>query len=174
MKLSKTLMTGAALAALALCIPVNAQAARKKADASPSPAASASPSAAMAPAAPPAANTKMRAIPLRGMIASVDEKAKTFTIAGKEKSRTFKITTTTVITKAGAAATMKDVVANEEVRGSYYKMADGSLEAKSVKVGPLTEAEKAEKEAKKEKRVEKKAEKEKAAASASPSATPKP
>lgn len=161
-------MTGACLAALALCLPLQAQAARKKADASPSPSAAAS--ATMAPAAPPSASTKMRAIPFQGMIASVDAKAKTFTIAGKEKSRSFKITTTTVITKAGAAATMKDVVANEEVRGSYFKMADGSLEAKSVKVGPLTEAEKAEKEAKKEKRAEKKAEKEKAAPS--PAASP--
>jgi hypothetical protein len=77
------------------------------------------------------------------MISAVDQKAKTFTIAGKEKSRVFKITDKSVLSKAGAAATMKDVVANEEVRGSYWKLADGTLEAKTVKLGPMTDAEKA-------------------------------
>jgi len=101
------------------------------------------------------------------MISAVDQKAKTFTIAGKEKSRVFKITDKTVITKAGAPATMKDVVANEEVRGSYWKMTDGALEAKSVKVGPKTDAEKAADEKRKEKKAEKSAE-------ASPSPSPKP
>jgi len=101
------------------------------------------------------------------MISAVDQKAKTFTIAGKEKSRVFKITDKTVITKAGAAATMKDVVANEEVRGSYWKMSDGTLEAKTVKVGPKTDAEKAADEMKKKKKAEKSAE-------ASPSPSPKP
>lgn len=108
---------------------------------------------------------KMRAIPFHGIIASFDDKARTFTIAGKENARSFKITETTVITKGGQPATMKDIVANEEVRGSYYKMGDGSLEAKTVKLGSLTEAEKAEKETRKEKREARKAE-------ASPSSTP--
>ena len=101
------------------------------------------------------------------MISAVDQKAKTFTIAGKEKSRVFKITDKTVVTKAGAPATMKDVVANEEVRGSYWKMSDGTLEAKSVKVGPKTDAEKATDEKRKQKKAEK-------AAEASPSPSPKP
>jgi transcriptional regulator of nitric oxide reductase len=91
------------------------------------------------------------------MISAVDEKANTFTIAGKQKSRTFKISNRTVITKAGNVATMKDVVANEEARGSYWKMADGSLEVKTLKVGPLTDAEKAAEEKRKERRAAKKA-----------------
>jgi hypothetical protein len=41
------------------------------------------------------------------------------------------------------AATIKDVTVNEEVRGSYWKAMDGSLEARIVKLGPITEAEKA-------------------------------
>lgn len=77
------------------------------------------------------------------MISAVDQTAKTFTIAGKEKARVFKVTDKSVLTKAGAPATMKDVVANEEVRGSYMKAVDGSLEAKTVKLGPMTDAEKA-------------------------------
>lgn len=99
------------------------------------------------------------------MISAADQKAKTFTIAGKEKARVFKITDKTVVTKTGAPATMKDVVVNEEARGSYWKMSDGTLEAKTVKLGPKTEAEKAADE-----KHKKKAE---TSPEASPSASPK-
>lgn len=109
--------------------------------------------------------TKMRAIPFHGMIGSIDEKAKSFAIAGKETSHVLKITDKTIITKGGQPATMKDVVANEEARGAYFKMADGSMEIKTLKLGPPTEAEKAAKEARREKREAKRA-----AANASPSA----
>jgi hypothetical protein len=122
-----------------LSLASNVSAAKKAASPSPSPGAA----TAAAPAAAPAAAKADRPIPFHGMISAVDAKAKTFTIAGKEKSRVFKITDKTVVTKAGNPATMKDVVANEEVRGSYWKEADGSLEAKSVKLGPKTDAEKA-------------------------------
>jgi hypothetical protein len=105
------------------------------------------------------------------MISAVDAKAKTFTIAGKEKSRVFKVTDKTVLSKAGAAATMKDVVANEEVRGSYWKVTDGTLEAKTVKLGPKTDAEKAADEKAKARKKEKA---ESSEPSASPSASPKP
>jgi hypothetical protein len=101
---------------------------------------------------------KMHAVPFRGTIASFDDKTRVFTIAGKQNARSLKIIDTTVITKGGNPATIKDIVANEEVRGSYYKVSDGTLEAKTVKLGPLTEAEKATKEARKEKRESKKAE----------------
>ena len=94
------------------------------------------------------------------MISAVDQKAKTFTIAGKEKSRVFKVTDRTLLSKAGLPATMKEVVVNEEARGSYWKAADGALEAKKVKLGPMTEAEKAKAEKKKSAKPE---------ASASPS-----
>lgn len=103
-----------------------------------------------------------RAIPYRGKVASADASAKTFTIMSKKgESRVFKITDETKIMKAGAAATMADIVADEEVRGSYMKKEDGSLEAKKVTLGPKTEAEKAMKHSKKEKMME-----------ASPTATP--
>jgi hypothetical protein len=93
------------------------------------------------------------------MVSAVDHKANTFTIAGKEKSRVFKVTDKTVVTKGPNAATIKDIAENQEVSGSYWKNADGSLEAKTVKVGPVSAA---------------KADKSKAAApSASPSASPK-
>ena len=177
---NKLKLITACLAALACCTPIATSAASKKsASPTPAPSASASPKATAAPktkATPtPAANTttdvkKARAIPFHGMISAVDAKAKTFTIAGKEKSRVFKVTDKTVLSKAGKAATMKDVVANEEVRGSYWKVIDGALEAKTVKLGPKTDAEKAADEKAKARKKEKA---ESSEPSASPSASPK-
>jgi len=83
------------------------------------------------------------------MVSTVDHKANTFTIAGKENSRVFKVTSKTAITKAGQPAKMADITENIEVRGSYWKAADGSLEAKTVKVGPMGPGEKATDKAKK-------------------------
>jgi hypothetical protein len=144
----------ACLAALACCAPVAAFAA------SPSP----SPSPAKETTAAEKTTTA-RAVPFHGTISAVDQTAKTFTIAGKEKSRVFKVTDKTVVTKSGAAATMTDIVANEAVSGSYWKAADGSLEAKTVKLGPKAETEKKETKSSKKK---------KDAADAAASPSPKP
>lgn len=153
MKHKSQLITGACVAALALCAPLTASAKARK-SASPSPAASASP-AAIATTASPA---KKRALPFRGMISAVDQSARTFTINGKGTSRVFKITDATKITKDGNPGTMADLAEKQEIRGSYWKKADGSLEAKSVKLGARTEKEKKSKRKKD--------------AMASPSATP--
>jgi hypothetical protein len=153
MKFRFPLILGFFSVALAGLLPFSLYAGRTKAAASPT--ANTSPDANASES--PIAAAKMRAIPFHGMIASVDEQARTFTIAGKQSSRSLKITDTSVITKEGQPATMKDIVANEEVRGSYYRTSDGSLEAKTVKLGPLTEAEKADREARKEKRQARKA-----------------
>lgn len=155
MKSTKLILTGVCLAAVALCAPSGVSA---KGKASPAPQAAAS----ATPMAKDATTKMARAIPYRGKVASVDASAKTFTIASKAGvSRVFKITDQTTIMKAGAAATIADIVADEEVRGSCWKKEDGSLEAKKVTLGPKTEAEKAMKHAKKEKMME-----------ASPTATP--
>lgn len=169
MKHKNFLIIAAFCATAVICFPLNTLAAREKAVSSPD--ASSSARADASPATAVAGGAKMRATPFKGMIAAVDDKAKTFTIAGKENSRVLKITDKTIITKGGQPATMKDVVANEEVRGSCYKMPDGSMEAKIVKLGPLTDAEKAEREARKAKREEKKAAVS-PAASVSPSVSP--
>jgi hypothetical protein len=81
-----------------------------------------------------------RPIPFHGMISAVDQTAKTFTISGKEKSRTFKVTEKTRITKAGKSATMKDIAENHEVSGAAWQNPDGTLEAKLVKLGPMEKA----------------------------------
>ena len=154
MKQNNFVIIAALFATVVICSPFPTEAAGKKPS---SPDASGSTDADASPAAAASPGGKVRATPFKGIIAAVDDKAKTFTIAGKETSHSLKITDKTIITRGGQPATMKDVVSNEEVRGSYYKMPDGSIEAKIVKLGPLTEAEKAEKEARRVKREEKRA-----------------
>ena len=113
----------------------------------------------------PNATTKQRAIPFRGKISAADAKAKTFTLAGKEHSRIIKITEKTIMTKGGNPAVFEDLKENEVARGSYWKQADGTLEARNLKIGPKTEAEKAAKKARKARRK---------AAEPSPTPPPKP
>lgn len=160
---SQLIITSACVAVLALSGPLTASAQFKKASPSPSPKASASPAASASEKAP-------RAIPFHGTASAVDQSAKTFTIAGKETSRVFMVTDKTTITKAGAAATMADIAANDAVRGSYWKQADGKLEAKTVKIGEMTDAEKAAGG----KKSKKKAESTDDSTSASPKASPSP
>lgn len=158
----------ACTAALAYCAPVAAFAASPTPAASPESSPKATATAADKTPAAENTTTKVKALPFHGTIASVEQTTKTFTIAGKEKSRIFKVTEATVITKGGAPATFADLAANEEVRGNYVKAADGSLEARTLKVGPMTDAEKAEKKPSKKKKTEE------ASAPAAPSASPKP
>ena len=158
MKYTSLLLSVVCIAALALCVPVTASAAEKKTDKA-ADEASASPAAGESKAKAP------RPIPFHGTVASVDQSAKTFTIAGKEKSRVFQVTDKTTVTKAGAAATMSDIQANEQISGSYWKKDDGTLEAKTVKVGGSGE-----KKAKKAKKSDDAA----ASADSSPKASPSP
>jgi hypothetical protein len=155
MKYKSHLITGACLAALALCTPPILSAKGKK-----SPALSAGATATASPAASP--EKAPRALPYHGTISAVDQSAKTFTIAGKENSRVFKVSDRTVITKDGNPAIMTDLVANEPARGSYWKAVDGSLEAKTVKLGAKMEMKKASKKKMKDESM----------ASPLPSATP--
>jgi len=125
MKYTSQFIAAACVAALGFA-PIGLSAAgKKKAVASPSPSESASPSKSMA--------ATMRPIPFHGMITEVDHTAKTFSIAGKT-TRVLKVTSNTVITKNGESATMNDIMANEKVSGSYWKAADGTMEAKTLKL----------------------------------------
>ena len=99
------------------------------------------PSASSSPAASAAASPAKqgtRPFPFHGMISAVDQNANTFTIAGKKQSHVFKVTDKTSITKAGKTATMTDITENEEASGAYWKNPDGTLEAKMVKLGPMS------------------------------------
>ncbi|MEO6872146.1 MAG: hypothetical protein ABI233_08000 [Chthoniobacterales bacterium] len=126
MKSKSLLITGLCLATLALSAAPNASAKDKKTTKEAT--ASASPTEGASPA--------MHGTRYYGKIASVDSSAKTFTITSKKgKSRVFTMTDTTEITKDGQPATMADVTADQDVRGQYYKQADGKMEAKSVMLG---------------------------------------
>lgn len=164
MKSRKHLITSACVAALVFCGPSFAFAASKKA-ASPAPAASASPAAKAA--ASPAAKAA-RAIPFRGTATAVDQSAKTFTIAGKEHSRVFKVTDATKITKGDKDSTFADLTDDTKVTGSYWKKDDGTLETKSLKIGGKMEPTASASPA-----ATKKSKKSNASTEASPSASPK-
>jgi Domain of unknown function (DUF5666) len=146
MKTKFYLAVGVCAASLALCVPLNAQL---------TPATTPSPATSPSPAAKPA-----RPVPFRGKVTAVDQTAKTFTI-GKQ---TFKVTDTTTITKGDNPATMADIVVDEPARGTSVKQADGTLEAKTVKIGPKAPGEKKGRKGKKGA----------AAAEGSPAASPTP
>jgi hypothetical protein len=124
----------AVIAFLAFCFPLAAQTMPRgsglSASASPITGESATPSAS-------AAKQNPRPLPFHGMVSAVDQKNKTFTISGKQATRVFKVTPKTQIIKGAGAGAMKDIVDNEEVSGSYWKNADGTFEAKVVKLGPM-------------------------------------
>jgi len=141
-----------AVAILAVAIPPGAHALQPKTSEIPTtqPRASftrASATPASAPA--PSAAKSERPIPFHGKIAIVNPNSKEITLASRKGAgRILKVTDKTVLTKGGKPAKFSDVVKDEEIRGSYWKRPDGSLEARSVKLGPLTEAEQAAKTAK--------------------------
>ena len=87
-----------------------------------------------------------------GMVSAIDSRAKTFTIAGKQKSRVFKITPKTAITRNGTSATMADISENEEVHGTFLKKIDGTLEAKTITLGSIKHSENATRRAEKSKK----------------------
>lgn len=119
-----------------------------------SPLASASPKKSSSPSASPSASSDAspgatsgmekpaRAIPFHGTATAVDQTAKTFTIAGKKESRVFKVTDKTTVTKDGQPASFVDLSDNGAVSGSYWKQADGTLEAKSLKIAAASSSDK--------------------------------
>jgi hypothetical protein len=76
-------------------------------------------------------------VPYHGIISAVDKNAKTFTIEGRRESRVLKMIDGTSITKGGETATIDDINRDDEVSGSYLKDADGTLVARTVKIGPV-------------------------------------
>ena|SRR6266487_2888898 len=76
-------------------------------------------------------------VPYHGVISAVDKNAKTFTIEGRSKSSVLTIIDGTPITKDGETVTIDDINKDDEVSGSYLKDADGTLLARTVKIGPV-------------------------------------
>jgi hypothetical protein len=76
-------------------------------------------------------------VPYHGIISTVDKNAKTFTIEGKRESHVLKMIDGTSITKGGETATVDDINKDDEVSGSYLKDTDGTLVARTIKIGPV-------------------------------------
>jgi hypothetical protein len=53
------------------------------------------------------------------------------------KPRVLKVIDGTSITKGGETASIDDINKDDEVSGSYLKDADGTLLARTVKIGPV-------------------------------------
>lgn len=83
---------------------------------------------------------KTRGTPYAGKVGAVDKAAKTVTIATKEKSRTYQITSETRISKGGKPATLDDVTVGEEA-AAYGHEEGGKYIAQSLRVGPRPEGE---------------------------------
>jgi hypothetical protein len=80
---------------------------------------------------------EVQSLPFNGKLKSVDESAKTLTIA----NRTFQTTSETKFIKDGKPATLEDGVVGEIVGGAYRKADDGKLVATSVRFGAKPEVE---------------------------------
>ena len=76
-------------------------------------------------------------VPYHGVVSAVDKTAKTFSMEGRGKARVLKIIDGTPITKNGETATIDDINKDDEVSGSYLKDSDGTLLARTVKIGPI-------------------------------------
>ena len=83
---------------------------------------------------------KTRGTPYAGKVGAVDKAAKTVTIATKEKSRTYQITSETRLSKGGKPATLDDVTVGEEA-AAYGHEEGGKYIAQSLRVGPRPEGE---------------------------------
>ncbi len=127
------LLTITALAAV-IALPLNAAEKTKS-----KPAASAA-----ASASPAAAETKTKSLPFRGKIASVDNDKKSITLESKSgEGRTLMVGSSAQIFKGDGttAASWDDLKTGEEVRGSYTKADDGSMQVVKIKVGAKPEGE---------------------------------
>ena len=78
---------------------------------------------------------KPKQMPFRGKISAVDKTAKTITLEGKEKGRTFQITSATKITKDGKPSVLDEVTVGESVGGLAKGDAAGKWEILTLNVG---------------------------------------
>ena len=74
-------------------------------------------------------------IPFHGKIDGLDKAAKTIKVG----ERTFHLTSTTKVMKAGKLAAFDDAKSGDEVGGTYHEGAGGKLELLSLRVGPKPE-----------------------------------
>src|SRR5216117_3694837 len=83
----------------------------------------------------PKSEPKQKRMPFTGKVSAMDKINKTVTLEGKEKSRTFQITSATKINKDGKPAVMDDVVVGQTVGGLVKESAAGKWEVVTLNIG---------------------------------------
>lgn len=73
-----------------------------------------------------------KSIPFHGKIEALDKSAKSLKVG----ERTFLITSSTKLTKAGKPVTLDDANVGDEVGGAYREGTTGKLELVSLRIGP--------------------------------------
>ena len=86
-------------------------------------------------AQPPKSVGKQKQMPFRGKVSAVDKTTKTIALEGKEKSRTFQITSASKITKDGKPAVMDDLIVGQTVGGSARETVSGKWEIVTLNIG---------------------------------------
>lgn len=129
--MKKSVVTLIAVSLFTTLISTAVQAAEKK-----------SPGTQNAPAMAAVAQSGSRAgvMPFHGKLSAVDTTAKTITLQGKEKDRTFQVTSETRIIKQGKPATLEDAKVGDEVGGQAVKNGD-KAELRTLRIGPKVEGE---------------------------------
>jgi len=83
----------------------------------------------------PKSERKQKQMPFRGKVSAVDKIAKTVMLEGKEKSRTFQVTSASKLTNEGKPAVMDDVAVGQTVGGLARQTAAGKLEIVTLNIG---------------------------------------
>jgi hypothetical protein len=83
----------------------------------------------------PKAEKKAKHMPFKGKVSAVDKTAMTITLEGKEKARTFSITSQTRIQKDGNPAVVDDIKVGEAVGGQAAEGDGGKWEITTLNLG---------------------------------------
>jgi hypothetical protein len=81
------------------------------------------------------AEKKPKQLPFRGKVSAVDKAGQTVSLKGKEKSRTFQLTSESKITKDGNPADIDQINVGESVGGLARENAAGQKEVLTLNVG---------------------------------------
>ena len=79
---------------------------------------------------------KVKGMPFNGKVSGVDKPSKSITLEGKEKARTFQITSETKISKDKKPATLEEVIVGDNVGGYARENAEGKLEVVTLNLKP--------------------------------------
>jgi hypothetical protein len=91
----------------------------------------------------PKAEKKAKHMPFKGTVSALDKTAMTLTLEGKEKARTFSITSQTRINKESNPAVVDDIKVGDPVSGQAVEAAGGKWEITTLNLGKKSDDAKA-------------------------------